>query len=55
MTPGTALASCTSSCSGSPSRSLGPLRRAIPPIGMIDISPIVFFLLVQFVVLPLVC
>ena len=27
---------------------LGPLRRIIPPVGMMDISPIVALLLVQF-------
>jgi YggT family protein len=28
---------------------LTPIRRAIPPIGMIDISPMILFLLVQLI------
>lgn len=32
---------------------LGPLRRVIPPLGMFDISPIVAWLLLEWVVRPL--
>ncbi|GIW51937.1 MAG: hypothetical protein KatS3mg081_1292 [Gemmatimonadales bacterium] len=31
---------------------VGPLRRVIPPIGWIDITPIVAWLLIQFLLLP---
>lgn len=30
-----------------------PLRRIIPPLGMIDVTPIVAWLLIQFLILPL--
>jgi YggT family protein len=28
---------------------LGPLRRAIPPIGMVDISPVIAIILLQII------
>jgi YggT family protein len=31
-----------------------PLRKVIPPLGMIDISPLVAWFLIQFLVLPLI-
>jgi YggT family protein len=43
VTPGTALASITSILYDLTEPVLGPFRRIIPPVGMIDISPIVVF------------
>ena len=34
---------------------LAPLRRIIPPAGMFDLSFLVFFLLLEFVIVPLLC
>ncbi|MGH9185316.1 MAG: YggT family protein [Acidimicrobiales bacterium] len=54
-TPGTALASIHQVLFQVTEPVLGPLRRLIPPIAMIDVSPIVFFLGVQVLVLPFLC
>jgi YggT family protein len=32
---------------------LGPLRRVLPPLGMFDLSPIVAWLLLEWVIRPL--
>jgi YggT family protein len=55
ITPGTTMASIAEFLFSITEPVLGPLRRIIPPIGMIDISPIVFFFGVQLIVVPLVC
>ena len=55
ITPGTTMASIAEVLYSVTEPVLGPLRRIIPPIGMIDISPIVFFFGVQLIVVPLVC
>jgi YggT family protein len=34
---------------------LAPLRRVIPPVGMFDMSFLVAFLVIEFVVVPLLC
>ena len=33
---------------------LGPLRRAIPPVGSLDLSPLILLLFLQFVVMRLI-
>ena len=43
VTPGTGLASVVSILYDLTEPVLGPFRRIIPPVGMIDISPIVVF------------
>lgn len=43
VTPGTAVASIASILYDLTEPVLGPFRRIIPPVGMIDISPIVVF------------
>ena len=43
VTPGTPLASIVSILYDLTEPVLGPMRRIIPPVGMIDISPIVVF------------
>ncbi len=34
---------------------LGPLRRLIPPLGMFDLSPLIVFFVIQFLLVPLLC
>jgi YggT family protein len=34
---------------------LAPLRRVIPPLGMFDMSFLVAFLLIEFLIVPLLC
>jgi YggT family protein len=34
---------------------LAPLRRIIPPAGMLDLSFLVLFVVIEFVVIPLLC
>jgi YggT family protein len=49
LTPGSAMASVYGVLYRLTEPVLGRLRNVIPPIGMIDISPIVFFLVAVFV------
>jgi YggT family protein len=49
VTPGTPMASVVSILYDLTEPVLGPFRRIIPPIGMIDISPIVVFFALSIV------
>jgi len=59
VTPGTPLESINTVLRALTEPLLGPLRRAIPPVRMgamaMDMSPIIVFLVVVFVLQPILC
>ena len=55
ITPGSLLASVFSVLYNLTEPVLGPLRRLIPPLGMFDLSPLIVFFVIQFLLVPLLC
>ena len=55
ITPGSGLASVFSVLYNLTEPVLGPLRRLIPPLGMFDLSPLIVFFVIQFLLAPLLC
>lgn len=52
ISPGSAMASVFSVLYALTEPVLGPVRRLVPSMGMIDISPIIVLLVIEFIVAP---